>query len=200
MSPLNWSEVEWGLKGLSEILNVHPLFVHFPIALLLSAALFYLLNISFKKEEFALIGKWVLYLGTVSAALTVWTGLRAAATVPHGGGGHQIMMAHQYLGMVILAVSFTLSLWLILSKTNIPSKGRSFFIGSLLVLAALIVQQADFGGRMVFLQGIGVGSKSMLMESEGHGHKDGHSHGGESSSTSSSHGDEHGHGHNGHSH
>src|SRR3989338_6946161 len=88
--------VPWGLQGIQEMINAHPLFVHFPIALLIACLFFYITGIIFKKENLLIAGKWSLYLGTLSAALAVWTGLRAAGTVQHGGDTHQILMAHQY--------------------------------------------------------------------------------------------------------
>lgn len=167
------TNVEWGFQGLREIINIHPLFVHFPIALLLTAITFYFLGTIFRKEELLSAGKWVFYAGTLSAAVAVWTGLRAADTVPHGGDMHQTLMAHQYIGVVILGLSVLLSLWLILTKANIPGRGKPFFVIALLLLMAAIMQQADFGGRLVFLNGVGVarlparqGRKSMVAENK----------------------------------
>ncbi len=153
--------VEWGLKGARELINLHPLFTHFPIALLLSAFAFYSVGSVFQKEELHVAGKWLLYAGTVGSIFAVWTGLRAAGTVSHDEETHQIMMAHQYLGIAILILSALLSLWLLITKKNMPAQ-RLLFLGFLLLLSLLIVQQSDFGGRMVFLRGVGVGSKSMM--------------------------------------
>ncbi|MBI3313906.1 MAG: DUF2231 domain-containing protein [Candidatus Omnitrophica bacterium] len=154
--PLN---VSWGIQGLRELINIHPVFVHFPIALLLTAAAFYFLGTFFHKEDLFSAGKWVLYLGTLSAVAAVWTGLQAAGTVSHGGDLHQTLMAHQYAGFVILGLCILLSLWLIFTKANIPQKGKTWFLIILFLLAVTIVQQADFGGRLVFLNGVGIGRK-----------------------------------------
>ncbi len=153
--------VSWGLQGAQELLNVHPLVTHFPIALLLLAVLFYFLGIIFRKENFFMAGKWTLWFGALSAAITVWTGLQAAETVVHDEEIHQIMMRHQYLGIAILILSVVWGLWVAISKANIPSRGRVIFMGGLLLLSAMILQEADFGGRMVFLKGVGVGRKNL---------------------------------------
>lgn len=172
------SQIQWGLKGLEEVINIHPLFVHFPIALFLSAVAFYTIGSLLKKEELLIAGKWVLYLGTLAAAVTVWTGLRAAETVSHGEGTHTLMMIHQYIGITVLSLGVLLSLWLFFSKGNIPTKGRSLFLILLFLLGILLVQGADLGGRMVFLNGVGVGRKSMLREAEApsHHHDQAHEH------------------------
>ena len=161
--------MEWGLKGAQEVMNVHPLFVHFPIALLLESLAFYFLGTIFKKDELLRAGKWTLYFGTLSAAVTVWTGLQAAKTAPHEGDAHQLMMMHQYFGFTVLGLSLALSAWIFFSKSYIPSKGRILFLAGLVLLGAALTQGADFGGRMVFLHGVGVGKKSMLQQA-GHDH------------------------------
>lgn len=176
----NPSQVQWGLQGAMELINAHPLFVHFPIALLLSAVAFYTVGILFRKDGLLGAAKWMLFGGTLGATAAVWTGLRAAGTVAHGGDTHQIMMVHQYLGITILALSIILSLWAIASKANMPKAPKIFFL-VLLVLAAIITQQADLGGRLVFLHGVGVGQKTMIQKdtSDHHAagkHEDSHDH------------------------
>ena len=163
-------QIEWGLKGAQEAINIHPLFVHFPIALLLAAIALYLAGSIFKKETLLMVGKWNLLMGALSAIVTVWTGFKAAETVAHGGGTHQMMMAHQYLGFTVLVLSIGLSLWVFLSRVSIPGKGKGIFLALLVVMGGLLVQGADLGGRMVFLNGVGVGRKSMMQELTGHEH------------------------------
>ncbi len=156
--------VKWGLTGMNELQNLHPVIVHFPIALLTVSVLFYLLGAFLKKENFFFAGKWLLYFGTASAAVAVWTGLQAANSVWHDEEAHLIMMPHQYLGIGILILSFIFSLWLLVSKSNIPTKGRLIFLIGMILLGAAIAQQADFGGRLVYLKGVGVGKKKMAMQ------------------------------------
>jgi len=204
----NVMDVELGLKGLQDAMNVHPLFVHFPIALLLTSFAVYLLGSLLKKDELLGAGKWLLYFGTLSAAVTVWAGLEAEKTVPHGGGVHETMLLHKYLGFSILALSLVLALWVFFSKTLIP-KTRIAFLMGMAILCVIVTQSADLGGRMVFLHGVGVGRKSEMKEAVPHAH--GKEHGGQSHDSHDDSGKEHGgdshddqepggHDHGGHSH
>ena len=171
--------VEWGLAGLKDLINVHPLFVHSPIGLLLAANAFYFLGSIFKKDELLAAGKWTLYLGTFAAAITVWTGLQAEETVQHSYDVHQILLLHKYIAFAVLALSAALSAWVFFGKALIPSKGKPVFLAGLVFLAIVLTQGADLGGRMVFLHGVGVGRKSMMMQEitpPAHEH---HEHGGE---------------------
>ena len=176
--PVFFMTVEWGLAGLKDVINVHPLFVHSPIGLLLAAFAFYFLGSIFKKDELLAAGKWTLYLGTFAAALTVWTGLQAEGTVPHGYDVHQILLLHKYIGFAVLALSAALSAWVFFSKTLVPSKGKPVFLAGLALLAIVLTQGADLGGRMVFLHGVGVGRKSMMMQEITPHARDHHEHGG----------------------
>lgn len=151
-----------GLKGLNELINVHPVFVHFPIALLLASVLFYLLGTLMKKSGLYEAGRWTLWLGTLTAGLAVWTGLRAAGTVEHNEEVHAIMMLHQNLGYAVLVLGVILSGWVLIAKQAAPQKGKAVFLGILALLAIFLVQQTDLGGRMVFSYGTGVGRKSMV--------------------------------------
>ena len=154
--------VQWGFEGVRELVNLHPLFTHFPIALLLASVGFYLLGLVFNKEHFLKTGQWTLYFGTLGAAVAVWTGLQAANTVSHDETTHSLLMAHQYLGIGVLVLSALLSLWLLISKTSLP-KTKVVFMGGLFLIAALLLQQVDFGGRLVFFHGVGMGRKSFIL-------------------------------------
>lgn len=158
--------VKWGLEGVKELVNLHPLFTHFPIALLLSSVGFYCLGLALKKEHFLITGQWTLYFGTFGAAVAVWTGLQAASTVPHDDATHAMMMAHQYLGVTVLALSVFLSIWLLASKSSLP-KAKPVFVGGLFLIAILLLQQVDFGGRLVFFHGVGMGRKSIVQNQNG---------------------------------
>ena len=149
--------VQLGFEGFSQLINIHPVFVHFPIALLASAALFYLLGVLFKKDSLLQAGRWALYAGTLSAGLAIWTGLRAERTVEHDAVVHEIIELHEKLAYVVAGLAVSLSAWTLAVKAAIPSKGKVVFIAALILLVVLIGQQADLGGRMVFLHGAGVG-------------------------------------------
>jgi len=154
----------WGLQGFQDLINIHPLFVHFPIALFTSSLAFYLLGSVFKTESLLGAGKWCLYFGTLAAGLTVWTGLQAAETVSHAGAVHDIMEIHETLGITVLSLALILSGWVFFSKAHLPLKARIPFLIGMILLVLILIQGADLGGRMVFLHGVGVGKKSMLQQ------------------------------------
>jgi uncharacterized membrane protein len=161
------ANVPLGLESLKEITNVHPLFVHFPIGLLVMSTLFYWAGVFIKNEGLIQAGRWTLYGGAVFSIISVGTGLQAAFTVPHDDEVHRIMLLHQNLAYVILGLSVALSAWTMAAKAAVPAKGKWIFLAASLALTAILTQQADLGARMVFLKGVGVGKKSMLQKTVG---------------------------------
>lgn len=63
--------------------EIHPLLVHFPIALLSVGILFDYLALVFPKETLVHAGWWNLVIGLVSAAVTIITGFIADNVVGH---------------------------------------------------------------------------------------------------------------------
>jgi len=63
------------LPGVQHLQNVHPLVVHFPIAFLVGAALFYFLSWIFRNQTFATAAFSLLILGTLASGTVVETGL-----------------------------------------------------------------------------------------------------------------------------
>ena len=56
-------------------LDLHPLVIHFPIALLSSAVLFDFIAVIFKKDELLITSWWVMLLGLFSSTFSIITGL-----------------------------------------------------------------------------------------------------------------------------
>ena len=95
-------------EGFQAVANIHPLFVHFPIALLLlSVALFFAGKFVCKKE-FIISAKWNLVFGAFSGLVTIVTGFIAASTLPHNEEIHKAMISHR--NIMILAVFLSLNL------------------------------------------------------------------------------------------
>ena len=72
------------LPGLKAALNYHPMFVHFPIVLWLAALLFELLAVWRASDEMQRTASRLLYLGTLAAIVTIFTGLAAQHSIPPG--------------------------------------------------------------------------------------------------------------------
>jgi uncharacterized membrane protein len=143
------------LPGLRAILNIHPLFVHFPIALWLAALLFEALAILRGSHEWHRTAARILYLGTVAALITILTGLNAEKSIPPGPA-MQIVGIHETLMMVTTSVAIGLSLFALACRKNFTASFRKFLLAGLVVVAILLTLGADRGAQLVYQYGSAV--------------------------------------------
>lgn len=143
------------LPGIASLDNLHPLFVHFPIALLSAFFIVNLVAQIFKKEQLHTVASWLLYIGAFSAIFTVLAGFNAAESVEHGENVHDIMEHHEEVGVSILSLSLGLAAWRIKSGV-LKNWLNSVFLLLSALLFGLVVQGADLGGLMVYKYGVAV--------------------------------------------
>jgi len=144
------------MPGLSALENLHPLFVHFPIALI---SLFCVLDLAgslMRKAEWRRAADWFLYTGVLFSAMTVAAGLIAAGSVPHGGDVHEIMENHEHMGIFVLLMATALAVWRWFAKGHISGPANTLYHICSVILAGLLIFTADLGGLMVYRYGVAV--------------------------------------------
>ena len=137
--------------------NIHPLFVHFPIALLLFGLLFDLAYSAIKRESLAGAGWWCHLSGVAAAGAAIFTGLLAEDTVTTTGAVHEMMETHETLQLIAAGAFALLLVWRILKRGKIsesPSYRTAYFAIAIVAVGALLYG-AHLGGRMVFESGVG---------------------------------------------
>ena len=136
--------------GVQHLQNIHPLLVHFPIALLSAAALMYWLGFLARRESWLWTGLWTLVLGALGAAAAVGSGLYAEPGVMLAPSVKTALLAnHKRIMIAVLILSALLALWAMAARP-MPARGRGVFLATLVVVLALIAKGADYGGRMVY--------------------------------------------------
>jgi uncharacterized membrane protein len=136
--------------GAQHLQNIHPLIVHFPIALLLAAALVYWLAFIAGRESWQWSGLWMLALGAIGAAAAVASGLYAASGVMLAPSVKTaLLVAHERIMIAVSILSAALALWAIAARP-MPMRGRAAFLAMLVLVGILIAKGADYGGRMVY--------------------------------------------------
>jgi len=138
------------LPGVQHLQNIHPLVVHFPIAFLMGAALFYFLSWVFRNQAFATTAFLLLILGTLAAGAAVGTGLYGEEGVMVSFSvRHHLLEPHEKLMLATLGVSIGLTIWTVVARP-FPKKKRLLFLFLLLVLLGIMTGGADYGARMVY--------------------------------------------------
>ncbi len=130
---------------------LHPISVHFPIALLLIAFLFKIGSLLFKKEEWDKISIILLFLGTITAVVAMGLGLLAEETVPHVPDAWEVLYNHKRLGLTTGGLFLVLSGWRLFFKDFWPK----VFLWGWVLATGVLLTTAYFGGELVFHFGVG---------------------------------------------
>jgi uncharacterized membrane protein len=162
------------MPGIAGMDNIHPLLVHFPIALFTIFFAFDLLGALAKKKNWRNVASFFLYFGTVGAAFTVVAGFIAAGSVEHGEEVHAIMERHEHFGISVLTLSVLLSAWRLISGGVLRGSANSIFLLLTALLCVLTGMGADLGGLMVYHYGVAV--KAAAAPEDGYMHKHDHDH------------------------
>ncbi len=142
--------------------HLHPIAVHFPIALLSAGFLAEILSLTLKEESrgwWSTASQRLLWLGTLSLWIALGFGLLAEETAPHVPPAWEVVEEHETLGFITAGIFSALSIvrfyfrgrWGVFRKT-----WRVVFAMAWLVSAAVLFATGFYGGKLVFEYGMGV--------------------------------------------
>ena len=138
------------LPGASHLQNLHPLFVHFPIAFIYGAALLYFLAWVRASESLQWTALWMLALGALGAAASLATGLYAAqGLMVSQSVRDQLLAHHKHLMIAASVATGVLTVWALAARP-MPTRGRYVFLAGLLAIMIAMAAGADLGARMVY--------------------------------------------------
>jgi uncharacterized membrane protein len=138
------------------MLNVHPLFTHFPVAFWLGALLMEALAVARGRDDFHRMAVWLLVLGTAGGAAAIITGFSAEESVPPGGPAHSALEAHETLMILSFSLSLLLCIVAIGLGERLRGRKRWGFLLALVFLGLLVSLGADRGAQLVYRYGVGV--------------------------------------------
>jgi uncharacterized membrane protein len=146
---------------------LHPLVIHFPIALLLVAPLFVVLGLVLRKHATALFGAALLLmlLGTIAAFVAVSTGEAASDLAERSAGIEPVLEEHEELAettrtvFAILTLVFAAMLaapWLLRRKVPVAATvvANVVFLAMYTGGATLLVRTGHQGGLLVHEYGV----------------------------------------------
>ncbi len=129
--------------------EVHPSIVHFPLTLLPTALLLDLFGRAGRGLMKA--GRILMPAAAASAAVTGLAGLVAQESVRAEGRGHQLLVTHRNLNILLLAVSGALAV----SRLRSTRPSWPYLVLGLAGVGAMNFT-AYLGGKMVYSEGVGV--------------------------------------------
>ena len=141
-----------------ESLHLHPMIVHFPIALLIVGSVSDLAGAAFKRDFFSRAGFYLLLLGTLGVVAAYFSGNLAGEGLAEGGALKQALETHEGAA--------ALSLWLMTATAVVRIfmvAGRKFtgvvrWISVVMFVVSVlsVARTGYYGGDLVFRHAAGV--------------------------------------------
>ncbi len=141
-----------------DLTHLHPMVVHFPIALILVALLFDMVSLFTQRELFSKMALYLLLLGTLGLIAAFLTGDLAEESVEKTRALHRVLETHEEAGelaMWFMIVVAAARLAMVYFRRN---QGVFQWAGLVAVLigAILVIRTAYYGGELVYKHGAGV--------------------------------------------
>ncbi len=166
--------------------NLHPVFVHFTVALVsVSVGLFIALLLFGRvfpeglQRQLGIVARWNLWLGAAITLVTVAAGFYAYNTVAHDGPSHAAMTEHRNWAIAAGVLIIGAAVWSVVTVRT-GGKGGGLFVTLLLATQLILLSAAWHGGELVYRYGLGVMSLPQPL-GDGHDHShgagEGHEHG-----------------------
>ncbi len=137
----------------------HPMIVHFPLALVITAAAALLLARLMRTEPLAAtlatVGTWNLCLGAIAALFALGTGLAAVLDLHLAVAARQAVATHVKWAIFTTLALLLLAVWRAAGNAQ-RSRPSWLFVLLLLAATAALIETGYRGGQNVYRYGIGV--------------------------------------------
>lgn len=135
---------------------IHPMLVHFPIALLFVSFLFDLIFFLTGREEFKKGGFWLLLLGWVAGLAATLSGVLSEDLVEKAGVPKSAIERHEFFAFMTLGLFAGLILVRAWIRNRWSYNHRLIYIGGALVGLFILATTGYWGGDLVYRYGAGV--------------------------------------------
>jgi uncharacterized membrane protein len=137
----------------------HPAIVHFPLALIVTAACFLssarVLRSSRTVETLAIVGTWTLGVGALSLPFALGTGLAAVIDLHVGAAAHEAISSHVKSAILTAVLVLSAAVWRGAGAAQEARPSWGFLVVMWLATSSLMVTGYR-GGQNVYRHGVGV--------------------------------------------
>jgi uncharacterized membrane protein len=142
----------------------HPMIVHFPLALIVTAAgclsaVRVLRPARAVAGTLAIVGSWTLCLGALAVLPALATGLAAVIGLDAGAAAHQAISSHVKSAMLTAVLVLAAALWRGVGVAQ-DARPSGLFLVVLWVATSSLIVTGYFGGQNVYRYGVGVSAET----------------------------------------
>lgn len=135
---------------------MHPIFVHFTIALTSASLIFDALGRFFGKASLTAAAEWTIVGAALMTLATLSTGLTSATRAPvEEGEARSFLRAHMALGFIFYGLLVAITFW----RISLWQNGESvswLYLAALAFVSLLMTVQGYLGGELVYRYGVEV--------------------------------------------
>ena len=135
---------------------MHPIFVHFTIALTSASLVFDAVGFFLGKTSLTNAGGWSLLGSAIMTLMTISTGLTSSTRAPvEEGEARSFLRTHMALGLIFFGLLVAITFWRVWLWQNAQGVSWLYLI-SLAVLSLVMSMQGYLGGELVYRYGVEV--------------------------------------------
>jgi uncharacterized membrane protein len=135
---------------------MHPIFVHFTIALTSASLVFDALGFFLNKASLTAAGGWTLLGSALITLMTISTGLTSSTRAPiEEGEARSFLRMHMALGLIFFGLLVAVTFWRLWLWQNDRSVSWWYLI-SLTLVSLVMTIQGYLGGELVYRYGVEV--------------------------------------------
>lgn len=135
---------------------LHPMLVHFPIALFITSVLFDVLGAWLTRESLREGALWLLVLGVLTGLAAFASGDVAAEAAEKAGVAESLIETHEHLAGATVGIFGALLAWRLLLRNRFSPRTRIAYLMVAIVGLGLLSATGHYGGSLVYEHGAGV--------------------------------------------
>jgi uncharacterized membrane protein len=147
LPPLNDHNLPW-------MDTIHPIVVHFVIAMGVITFVFDLIGSAFKKPALYEVSFWNLLFVTVAIFVAIIFGQVEAGLADPYGASSEILNLHSTIGWSLAGILSLLSAWRYVIRNKDPQQLPLSFLAAGAGLSVLIVVQVMLGNQLIWVYGL----------------------------------------------
>jgi len=151
---------------------LHPMIVHFPIALLITSVLFDAASHIFKRESLRDGALWLLVLGLLGGIAASIAGDFAEEAAEKAGIAESLIETHESLAFVTMAIFGLLFLWRLILRNQFTGQLLAIYLLVATIGVGTLSATGYYGGDLVYEHGAGVNVVSQGASTVASNHRD----------------------------